>query len=814
MTGNLWIGLLNNASLLLALFVVFEISQLVAGKSPTLQQVVNGVLIAAICLAIMKIPYPMYPGLVFDTRTILLSVTALTIGKIPALIAAFAAAALRFSMGGVGIYMGIATILTSAATGLFWRRYVHPKFHKSRWLSIYLMSLLVHLQMVLCVFMLPEPFRSEVFQTTALPVMLLYPPASVALGLLIMNQQDRKKYQDEVRENEEKFRRITENISDVVWTADLNMKTTYVSPAVERLLGETPEAHLRRPVEEKMTPRSLAMLQQVFMEEINLEGQPGTDPNRTRVVEVEHFHADGHKLWLSMHISFVRDANGTPTGYQGVSRDITARKNAEEALHESERSKSLLISHIPGIAYRCRHDKDWTMEFISQGCLAMTGYAPEALIGNSAISFNELICPEYRQVLWDEWSFAIRDKRQFRYEYQIQTITGQRIWVLEVGQAVWDAAGEVEALEGIIVDITETKEALDRIHYMDEHDDMTGLFNRKYFDARMAAYEGSLMLPISLIICDINGIRLINDAFGHEAGDRLITETAKVLQRSCGQGAVLARTGGDEFAAILPGKDGQAAIEQIERTRSEIDTFNLSCERDEERISLAIGSAAKENPAQTLEDVEKEAAEALRRSKLFEQKSRNNAVLSSIMSTMYARSQETEAHSQRMAELCGAIAARMGVPKNELDKLHLFAMIHDIGKIGISDSVLNKPAKLSEEEWVMMRRHPQIGYRIAHSVPELAGVANYILAHHERWDGSGYPYGLFQEAIPLLARILAVVDAYDAMTEDRIYRKAMSREAAIEEIRTNSGTQFDPGVVAVFLSVMEERTGGMPAHMR
>ncbi|HCU08764.1 MAG TPA: hypothetical protein DF480_07385, partial [Clostridiales bacterium] len=486
------------------------------------------------------------------------------------------------------------------------------------------------------------------------------------------------------------------------------------------------------------------------------------------------------------------------------------RKNAEKALHESERSKSLLISHIPGIAYRCLYDRDWTMEFISQGCLDMTGYAPEELIGNNTISFNELILPEYRQVLWDEWTIAVREKRQFRYEYQMRTAAGRKIWVLEIGQAVWDASGAVEALEGIIVDISQTKAALDRIHYMDEHDDLTGLLNRKYFDKRKEEYESSQDVPISMIIADINGIRLINDAFGHDSGDRLIVETAKILERCFGPDILLARTGGDEFAAIFPGEDAQGAALQIDLIRKEIDTFNKACQRDEEQISLAIGSATKENPAQTLEDIEKEAAEALRRSKLFEQKSRNNAILSSIMSTMYARSQETEAHSQRMAELCSEIALQMDVPKNEMDKLHLFAMIHDIGKIGISDSVLNKPGKLSEEEWDMMKKHPQIGYRIAQSVPELAGVASYILAHHERWDGSGYPFGLSEGSIPLLARILAVVDAYDAMTEDRIYRKAMSRDAAIEEIRSNSGTQFDPMVVEFFLQVVEG--GSMPSH--
>lgn len=172
------------------------------------------------------------------------------------------------------------------------------------------------------------------------------------------------------------------------------------------------------------------------------------------------------------------------------------------------------------------------------------------------------------------------------------------------------------------------------------------------------------------------------------------------------------------------------------------------------------------------------------------------------MATMYARSQETEEHSQRLSEKCIKIAEKLGLSQSKQDELHLFAMLHDIGKIGIDDRILNKPGKLSAEEGAIMQTHPEIGYHIILSAPELAVVADYILAHHERWDGKGYPLGISGEDIPLLSRILAVADAYDAMTETRVYRKALSKQAAMSEIQSHSGTQFDPCVVQAFIEIM------------
>ncbi len=197
--------------------------------------------------------------------------------------------------------------------------------------------------------------------------------------------------------------------------------------------------------------------------------------------------------------------------------------------------------------------------------------------------------------------------------------------------------------------------------------------------------------------------------------------------------------------------------------------------------------------------MEKQAEDDMIRHKLLQRKSYHSAVLSSIMAALYASSQETEAHAKRIAFLSEMIGNRLNLPGKMLDELRLFSMLHDIGKVGIDDHILNKAGSLSDEEGGIMRRHPELGFRIAKSSPELESVAEYILTHHERWDGTGYPQGLRGDEIPLLSRILAVADAYDAMTQDRVYRRALTKEAALEEIRSNAGTQFDPFIAQVFI---------------
>jgi HD-GYP domain-containing protein (c-di-GMP phosphodiesterase class II) len=191
----------------------------------------------------------------------------------------------------------------------------------------------------------------------------------------------------------------------------------------------------------------------------------------------------------------------------------------------------------------------------------------------------------------------------------------------------------------------------------------------------------------------------------------------------------------------------------------------------------------------------RDAEDLMFKRKLLERKSSHGDILAAILASLFAKSEETEEHAQRLFELSKKIGAHFNLKAKDFDLLQLFTLLHDVGKIGIDDNVLKKPGKLTDKEWVEMRKHPEIGYKIAISSPELEPIADLIYTHHEHYDGNGYPQGLRGEEIPLLSRILSVADAFDAITHDRVYRKAATAEEALEEINRCSGTQFDPKMV-------------------
>jgi len=521
---------------------------------------------------------------------------------------------------------------------------------------------------------------------------------------------------------------------------------------------------------------------------------------------------DGSFVWVNIKVAGFSGSPISSSMYICLLEDISARKKSEEALRESERSKSVFLSHLPGLAYRCKYDKDWTMEFVSEGCHALTGYAADSLLYNRELSFNDIISPEYRQLLVDKWERILRHHNRFQSEYEIITKSGERKWVLELGQGIFDSEGNVEALEGIVLDISERKKKEHQITFLRERDFLTGLYNRSHMEQEKKRLDRPRYWPLSVVVCDIDGLRMVNDAYGHEEGDRLIAETAKLIQSCLQQDYLLGRIGGGEFMLLLPKTDSQAADRLISDITSKIEGYNRANKNALYAVNLSIGHSTKEEEDQHIEDVLRSAEESLKRKKLLNQNSAHSAIVSSIMATLYAKSQETEEHGQRLGSFCRMIGEKLGLEEKSLYDLQLLSKLHDIGKIGIRDQLLNKPGKLTEAEWREMELHPEIGNRIAMATPQLEHIAGYILHHHERWDGKGYPMGLKGQEIPIIARILTIADAYDAMTEDRVYRKALPPETALEEIERNAGTQFDPDIARLFVELIRKqlKDGNLP----
>lgn len=350
----------------------------------------------------------------------------------------------------------------------------------------------------------------------------------------------------------------------------------------------------------------------------------------------------------------------------------------------------------------------------------------------------------------------------------------------------------------ILRNVTDQKLAEADLLYLSNYDFMTGLYNRGYFEKMMQQMEDKNDNLAGIIVCDVDGLKFVNDTLGHTIGDGLLKVTAQVLRQSFSPKQVIARIGGDEFAIIMSGsvKSFEAAVHRIQRRISE---YNKSQPRVS--LSLSIGFAAKEALQLDMYSLFKTADSTMYREKLLKENSAKNAIIQGLVGALEARDFITEGHSTRLEQLIFSMATTIKLPEQSIPDLRLFAKFHDLGKVGIPDNILMKPGRLDNEEFAIMQQHAEIGYRIAKSVPDLEPIADLILKHHEWWNGDGYPFKLKGEEIPIECRMLAIADAYDAMTNDRPYRQALTNQEALAELKRCAGTQFDANLVQIFVSL-------------
>jgi diguanylate cyclase (GGDEF)-like protein/putative nucleotidyltransferase with HDIG domain len=335
----------------------------------------------------------------------------------------------------------------------------------------------------------------------------------------------------------------------------------------------------------------------------------------------------------------------------------------------------------------------------------------------------------------------------------------------------------------------------EEIRYLSYYDVLTGLYNRRFYEEEIKRLDTERNLPISIVMGDVNGLKLVNDAFGHAKGDELLQKAAKAIRTACRKDDIVARWGGDEFVILLPKTKTEEVVDVIKRIKelySKEYVNSLS-------VSISFGWDTKNNLDEDILKVLKSAEDRMYKHKIIENEGNRGNTLNTIIKTLHEKNPREEQHSKRVSDICQNIGRALGLSEIAVSKLKAVGLLHDIGKIAIEEGILNKPGELTNQERDEIKRHPSIGYRILSSSHEMLDFAEGILLHHERWDGTGYPKGLKGEAIPRVARIIALADSFDAMTSERPYRKAVSEDIAIEEIRINAGTQFDPEIARIFI---------------
>ena len=489
------------------------------------------------------------------------------------------------------------------------------------------------------------------------------------------------------------------------------------------------------------------------------------------------------------------------TGGVGIFEDITERRRLENALAvEKHLLETTLTSIGDGMIST---DQSGRIVFLNKVAEKLTGWTQSEAAGLPLEQVFKLI----DEVSNKKYSGIVQKVLNTGNVLQIEQNAllvdknGQEYPVENNASPIRMSNGETAGVVLVFRDCSERKQRLDAIEYLSYHDQLTGLYNRRYFDYAIRKLDEVSQLPLTLMMIDVNGLKLINDSFGHAAGDDLLQKVAEILTQACRKRDVVARIGGDEFVIILPNTDREAA----DRVLNSINTSLTQRRIDSGVLSLSIGLGSKTDATQSLDQVYKSAEDAMYRNKLYESTSMRNKTIGLITNVLFEKSQREMIHSRRVGKICENIALALGFDSDAVSRIRIAGLMHDIGKIGIAESILNKPEALTPEESEEMKKHPEIGYRILLSVPEFSEVAESILAHHERWDGKGYPRGLKGEEIPLQARIITVADTFEAMTSDRSYRKAVSHDEAIAVLESIAGTQLDPKIAAAFTDLLKQQ---------
>ena len=576
---------------------------------------------------------------------------------------------------------------------------------------------------------------------------------------------------------------ILNHLNEQVAYLDLDMRIIWANPKVE-------ERHKIKP-EDYLGHRCYEVYHQ-FSEPCS--DCPVVEAIRTGKICSGLHHSPDDQYWQVTGNPIYNSA-GKMTGVIETALNITDLIKAEETLRISE-ERFRLTAELAPVGIIISDDQENNL-FQNKKFYELFGYTKDEI--KSVRDWWPLAYPDpqLRKRVRHEWEKAVKKAIQSGSETTPAefpvTCKDGTIRHIEFRFA---SRGDLNVV--IFSDVTERRLTFDKIRYISFHDSLTGLYNRAYLEEEMSRLDTVRQLPLSIIMADLNGLKLVNDTYGHATGDELLQKTAEIINKSCRKEDIIARWGGDEYVVLLPQTSREEAgdiCKRISRASTEARVADLP-------ISMALGFASKTGREGSLIDTLREAEDEMYKQKLTESRSMKSAVLSALLKALAEKSYETEVHTRGMQEMALIVGKKLALSDSELHRLNLLIVLHDIGKINIAEEILTKKESLTEEEWQSIKKHPETGYRIALATGDFAHVADEILSHHERWDGKGYPRGLAGRNIPLLARIAAVVDAYEVMSNGRPYKKALSRNEIIAELKSCAGSQFDPEIVTILLDLL------------
>ncbi len=515
-----------------------------------------------------------------------------------------------------------------------------------------------------------------------------------------------------------------------------------------------------------------------------------------RKEEDPYYRDDGSIDWTKWESRPWYDKDGSIGGIIIYTDIITQQKEMEAEIYkEREQFKTTLLSVGDAIIST---DKDGNINLMNNVAEKLTGWSKDEAYNKPLEKVLNIINEHTRKYCVNPAKKALETGKTVEMENHTILISkdGREIPIEDSASLIKDRNDTVTGVVIVFRDFTEKKEKQKEIEYLNLHDHLTGLYNRRYYEEELKRLDVDRNLPLSTIVIDVNGLKLINDAFGHNEGDKILIKSAKAITNSLRADEIVARVGGDEFSIILPKCDKNQVSKIAERIKENI-------EKESEvdiPFSLAIGFNTKVESEEIISDVLKKAESKMYTNKILSEQSKRREVIHTMISTLHEKHPREEEHSKRVSQLSYDLGKAINMKGDKLDMLKTAGLLHDIGKIAIDYSIIEKNGKLTEKEYEEVKKHPEIGYRILKTSMDYEDIAKIVLYHHEKIDGSGYPKKIKGNKIPLESKIISIVDAYDAMTSLRPYKKSKTtKEEAIKELIRCSNTQFDLDIVKVFV---------------
>jgi diguanylate cyclase (GGDEF)-like protein/PAS domain S-box-containing protein len=755
------------------------------------KMLLQGILMGSAAIIGMLEPLIVAPGLIFDGRSIILSVTALFYGPLASILAGVMAIAFRISQGGTGLVMGILVIVASVTIGNIFNLRNKRKNIEATSKMLLFMGIIVHIIMVLLMFTLPAGKGSSTVKLIGLPILIAYPLVTILIGEIFLKINEHSRIVDALSESQNQLNSAIDNAPIPIMIRSEDGEVMKISRKWTEITGYTIDDI---PTIHDWTTKAYGKDNEKIQKLI--KDSYGSDIQKADG-EYKIITAEGKvKIWNFNTANIGRTVDDRKIAMTAA-MDITDSKLSDEALRVSEEKYRLLTEFASDVIWILNLAK-LKFTYISPSLLNLRGFTAEEGMNES---LEDVLTPESLMVVKDAISrnlahFIANPEVSNYYINEIQQPckNGDIIWVEVSSRYRFNSDGDIEIV-GVSRNIEERKKSEQRVMYLSYNDQLTGLYNRRFYEEELKRLDTSRNLPLTIVMADVNGLKLINDSFGHVMGDELLKKVAKVLRLGCRADDIIARLGGDEFIILLPKTDAFETKQIIKR----INELAVNEKVDSIDISISFGYETKNNEQEKIQDIFKKAEDTMYKKKLFESPSMRSKTIKAIINTLNEKNKREEQHSHRVSELCKRMGEAIGLSEYENEELKSVGLLHDIGKIAIDENILNKPGKLTEAEFEEIKRHPEIGYRILSTVNDMSEMAEYVLAHHERWDGKGYPKGLKGEEIPFVSRIITIADAYDAMTSDRSYRGALTKEVAIGELQKNAAIQFDPELVRVFI---------------